>query len=91
VSPCGYTAERAAQEYKSMTFSEEWQAIPAVRNGHVYALEANSYFSRSGPRLIGGLEALAKLFHPTIEIPRESEAAISSINMDARPARAASA
>jgi len=91
VSPCGYNAERAAEEYKSMTFPEEWRAIPAVRNGRVYALEANSYFSRSGPRLIAGLEALAKLFHPAIEVPRESEAAISSINMDARSARAASA
>ena len=91
VSPCGYSAERAAQEYKSMTFPEDWHAIPAVRNGRVYALEANSHFSRSGPRLIAGLEALAKLFHPTIEIPLESEVAISSINMDARSARTASA
>jgi iron complex transport system substrate-binding protein len=91
VSPCGYDAERAAQEYKSMIFPDEWYAIPAVRNGRVYALEANSYFSRSGPRLIAGLEALAKLFHSAIEVPLESEAAISPINMDTRSARAASA
>ncbi len=74
-----------------MIFPDEWYAIPAVRNGRVYALEANSHFSRSGPRLIAGVEALAKLFHPAIEVPRESEAAISSSNMDARSARAASA
>ena len=91
VSPCGYGAERATDEYKSMAFPEEWNALPAVRNGRVYALEANSFFSRSGPRLITGLEALAKLFHPAIEIPREAEAAISPIKMDARSARAASA
>jgi iron complex transport system substrate-binding protein len=91
VSPCGYNAERAAQEYRSMTFPEEWYAIPAVRNGRVCALEANGYFSRSGPRLIVGLEALAKLFHPSIEVPREAEAAISPIDMDTRSTRAASA
>jgi iron complex transport system substrate-binding protein len=90
-SPCGYNAERAAQEYKSMTFPEEWHAIPAVRNGRVYALEANSHFSRSGPRLIAGVEALAKLFHPSIEVPRESEAAISHIAVSTRSSRAASA
>jgi iron complex transport system substrate-binding protein len=91
VSPCGYDAERAALEYKSITFPDEWYTIPAVRNGCVYALEANSYFSRSGPRLITGIEALAKLFHPAIEVPLEAEEAIWPIVLDDRSARAASA
>jgi iron complex transport system substrate-binding protein len=91
VSPCGYDAQRAAQEYKSIVFPDAWRTIPAVCNGQVYALEANSYFSRSGPRLITGFEALAKLFHPTIEVPLEAEAAISPIVLDDRSARAASA
>lgn len=91
VSPCGYDAERAAEEYRSLIFSDEWYAIPAVRDGRVYALEANSYFSRSGPRLITGIEALAKLFHPAIEVPLEAEEAIWPIVPDDRSARAASA
>jgi iron complex transport system substrate-binding protein len=91
VSPCGYGAERAADEYRTMTFPEEWHTIPAVRNGRVYALEANSYFSRSGPRLITGLEALARLFHPAIEVPCEAKRAFLSINLDTHSARAASA
>ncbi len=89
IAPCGYTAERARTEYRSIDFPEQWNAIPAVRNGRVYALEANSYFSRSGPRLVTGIEALAKLFHPAIEVPREAEAAILPINAGAH-ARAAS-
>jgi iron complex transport system substrate-binding protein len=62
-----------------MSFPEEWNAIPAVRNGRVYALEANSYFSRPGPRLITGIEALAKLFQPGVEVSREAESAVLPI------------
>jgi iron complex transport system substrate-binding protein len=91
ISPCGYGAERARDEYRSMTFPENWQSIPAVRHNRVYALEANSFFSRPGPRLITGIEALAKLFHPAIEVPREAKSAVLPIALEARPARTASA
>ncbi len=90
VAPCGYSAQRARDEYLSIDFPEQWSAMPAVRNGRVYALEANSYFSRPGPRLVTGVEALAKLFHPAIEVSREAEAAILPIAGD-RHTRAASA
>jgi len=90
IAPCGYGAERAREEYKSMSFPEAWHDIPAVRNSRVYALEANSYFSRPGPRLVTGIEALAKLFHPAVEVTREAETAILPIAVETRSARAAS-
>jgi iron complex transport system substrate-binding protein len=90
IAPCGYSAEQARDEYRSMDFPEQWNAMPAVRNGRVYALEANSYFSRPGPRLITGIEGLAKLFHPTVKVSREAEEAILPIAVEARSARAAS-
>jgi iron complex transport system substrate-binding protein len=89
VAPCGYSAQRASDEYVSIGLPEQWNAMPAVRNGRVYALEANSYFSRPGPRLITGIEALAKLFHPAIEASREAEDAILPIRASAHT-RAAS-
>jgi hypothetical protein len=61
-----------------------------VRYGRVYALEANSYFSRPGPRLVTGIEALAKLFHPAVEVSLEAEAAVLPISPGASNARAAS-
>ncbi len=64
VAPCGYTAEQATEEFRGMKLPSAWHDIPAVRNGQVYALEANSYFSRPGPRLMTGLEILAKVLHP---------------------------
>jgi iron complex transport system substrate-binding protein len=78
-APCGYTATQAGEEYRSIDFAVGWQDIPAVRNGRVYALDASSYFSRPGPRLVIGLEILAKLLHPAIEVSREAEAAIEPI------------
>jgi len=79
ISPCGYRAQRAQNEYLSMAHPDQWNVIPAVQSGRVYALEANSYFSRPGPRLITGIEALAKVFHPSIEIGQEAGRAACSV------------
>src|SRR5712692_7441875 len=73
VSPCGYGAQQARNEYLSMSHVDEWNAIPAVQSGRVYALEANSYFSRPGPRLITGIEALAGVFHPGMQVGEEAQ------------------
>lgn len=76
VAPCGYNAEQARAEYRSVSFPREWQEMPAVRNNQIFYVEANAYFSRPGPRLITGLEVLAKLFHPGIKVSSEAEQAI---------------
>lgn len=72
VSPCGYGAQQARNEYLSMAHLDEWNAMPAVRSGRVYALEANSYFSRPGPRLMAGIETLAGVFHPGVHVGEEA-------------------
>jgi iron complex transport system substrate-binding protein len=41
-----------------------WNELPAVKSGNVFALNGNAYFSRPGPRLVNGLEILARLIHP---------------------------
>ena len=66
--PYGYNKEQAGEEYLSMTFPEGWSEIPAVREGRVYAFDANSYVSRPGPRLVTGIEAMAKAMHPQIHV-----------------------
>jgi iron complex transport system substrate-binding protein len=76
VAPCGYDAEQARKEYCAMTLGSEWEAIPAVRDGRIYAFEANAYASRPGPRLVTGVEALAKIFHPQIVVGDEAASAI---------------
>lgn len=40
-----------------------WESVAAVQNGQVFAFDDN-LVSRPGPRLVDGLEQLAKLLHP---------------------------
>jgi iron complex transport system substrate-binding protein len=63
--------------------------IPAVRDNRVYALAANSYFSRPGPRLATGIETLAKVFHPSLVVDSEAERAILRISSESAAVRAA--
>jgi iron complex transport system substrate-binding protein len=91
VACCGYDAEQARKECQCLPLPRAWDDIPAVRNNRVYALEANSYFSRPGPRLITGIEALAKILHPAVEVTPEAEAAATPMHSAARAASAASA
>jgi iron complex transport system substrate-binding protein len=56
VMPCGYNASVAAEEYRRTDFPAWWRGLPAVHNGHVYAVNATAYFSRPGPRLVDGVE-----------------------------------
>ena len=57
VSPCGYRLERAAELARQM---------PRISDAEVYAVDANAYFARPGPRVVEGVELLAHLFHPTL-------------------------
>jgi iron complex transport system substrate-binding protein len=64
VMPCGFGVERAASEYRAAQFPDGWGDLPAVREGRVFALDANSYSARPGPRLADGVAIFAHLFHP---------------------------
>jgi iron complex transport system substrate-binding protein len=89
IAPCGYNAEQARNEYLSLTFPEEWHSIPAVRDGRVFALDANSYVSRPAGRLVTGIEAMAKAMHPAMPVRANAELALLPVK--ARDRRAASA
>ena len=66
IMPCGFTKERATQEWEPLTHGAEWQSIPAVQTGRVPIVNALAYFSRPGPRLVDGVAQLAALFHPDL-------------------------
>jgi iron complex transport system substrate-binding protein len=61
--PCGYYLEEAEEEATAVFAHPELQETPAVRNGNVFAVDATSYFSRPGPRIVDGLEILAWALH----------------------------
>jgi iron complex transport system substrate-binding protein len=66
VMPCGFNVKRIAAEYGLASFPNGYQSLPAVREQRVFAVDANSYFSRPGPRLAEGVAVLAHLFHPDL-------------------------
>jgi len=90
IAPCGYTAKQAREEYEALDLPGQWNSIPAVQNSRVYALEASSYFSRPGPRLVTGMEILAKILQPSVSVSREAESAILRIPSERAARRAAS-
>ena len=61
---CGYNANRNAAEFQSAKIPLSWQNLPAIHNRCIFAVDANSHFSRPGPRLADGVELLAHLFNP---------------------------
>lgn len=64
--PCGFDRERALKEWQPLKDLPEWQRIPAVADGRVFAVDGAKFFNRPGPRLFDGLEILARLIHPTL-------------------------
>jgi iron complex transport system substrate-binding protein len=91
IAPCGYTAEQARKEYLSMSFPKEWSEIPAVRDGQVFALDANGVVSRPSGRLVTGIEAMAKAMHPKLRVRKKVESALLPIHGPTRSTRSAGA
>jgi cobalamin transport system substrate-binding protein len=46
--------------------SAAWASLSAVKNGYVYPVEDSDLTSRYGPRIVDGLEALARIIHPEL-------------------------
>ena len=69
VMPCGYNIERTIYELNKMVYPKEWSTLPAVQRDRVFVVDANSYFSRPGPRLVAGVALLAKILHPACAVP----------------------
>ena len=61
--PCGFDVRRTVKESTPLRALPGWNELPAVRSGNVFALNGNAYFSRPGPRLVNGLEILARIIH----------------------------
>ena len=73
--PCGYYKEDILRQLPQSRLPEGWAQLPAVRNGEVWAVDATSYFSRPGPRVVDGVEILARILHTEVfGAPSEQQA-----------------
>ncbi|MBX3235302.1 MAG: cobalamin-binding protein [Nitrospiraceae bacterium] len=75
--PCGFSIPRALTELTTLTNEPEWASLRSVRNGAVFLMDAISCFSRPGPRVVDGIEALAGLLHPDCVQAPPAERALS--------------
>lgn len=57
VSPCGFRLAESA---------ELARRLPRIPGARVYAVDANAYYARPGPRVAEGVELLGHLFHPDL-------------------------
>jgi len=75
--PCGFNVERTILEYnKNLRNDPDWQKLRSVKQKNVFAVDANSYFSKPSIRTITGIEILGKIIHPEvfteIQVPNTS-------------------
>jgi len=57
VSPCGYRLEESVKLARQ---------LPPMSDTEIFAVDANAYFARPGPRVAESVELLAHLFHPDL-------------------------
>ena len=63
--PCGFDTARTISEYNSILKNNRaWNSLNAVKNNQIFAVDANSFFSKPSIRTIEGLEILAKIIQP---------------------------
>jgi iron complex transport system substrate-binding protein len=78
---CGYTAQRSLEDLPILAAKPGWDDLPAVRHNQIFAIDAGAYTSRSGPRLVQGLEIIAEILHPELfsgYIPEDGAARVDS-------------
>jgi iron complex transport system substrate-binding protein len=61
--PCGFDLDAATAQAADLVDRPELRGARAF-----FAVDANAYFSRPGPRVVDGVELLAELLHPTSEL-----------------------
>ena len=79
--PCGFDTKRTILEYNNILKENKiWNSLKAVKNNKIFAVDANSFFSKPSIRTIEGLEILAKIIQPdNFEDIHVSEESFSNI------------
>jgi len=78
--PCGFDTKRTISEYNILKENKKWNSLKAVKNNQIFAVDANSFFSKPSIRTIDGLEILAKIIQPeNFEFLKVPEGSFSQI------------
>jgi len=83
--PCGFDTQRTIKEYsKSLKNNKVWNSLKAVKKDKVFAVDANSFFSKPSIRTVEGIEILAKIIQPgkfnDLKVSKDAFSHMRSIN-----------
>lgn len=76
--PCGLEHARTRAEWETIRHQSVWKNLPAVRDRKVFVVDG-SLFHRPGPRLMDGVELMARLLHPELRIAAYSQAFLQQV------------
>ena len=79
--PCGFDTKRTISEYERILMNDEkWNSLGAVKRNRVFAVDADSFFSKPSIRTIQGIEILARIINPSktkdLKVPKGTFARI---------------
>ena len=63
IAPCGYGLAAAVRGAERLLDDAPWAWLSGRQ---VWALDANGLVSRPGPRIVDGIETMARIFNPII-------------------------
>ncbi len=69
LAPCGFRTEEVVERAAADDVLEALAGTPAAATGRIFAVDANAYLSRPGPRVVEGVALLAALLHPGVASP----------------------
>ena len=83
-APCGYGTDRATEEARRVLAAPAWSFAAACE---ACALDGNALTSRPGPRLVDGIEVMARIVNPALFSPVDPAHAtrVSSSSRDVPP------
>lgn len=68
VAPCGYDVARAVDAARTLVASAGWTPL---RDATTWALDGNALTSRPGPRVVDGIDVMARMFNPPLFSPAD--------------------
>jgi iron complex transport system substrate-binding protein len=79
IAPCGYDLERTRAHAPPERVATWLAGTPALRERRVWAIDANAYLARPGPRIVEGAELLAGILHPgRVPVPATAAAPVAA-------------
>jgi iron complex transport system substrate-binding protein len=84
IMPCGFDISKTERELtKFLKNNKRWHSLRAVKMNQIYIVDANSFFSKPSPRIVTGIEIIAKSLYPNelrdLKVPLDS---FKKIKMD---------